>query len=170
MMLLTLPSSGVVCLCLPGLGGTDKRFLPFSCWNNSCSLGTEKGHAPQKDLFTYSQHHYHQYVEADLLFQYCNISHRLCFFITSDSRTVCNCWVETWPQDCRRAWNFSIQLRSSASSIFTHKYNCKPKTVSLNSGKYKPTSFWAKRSSIFSSRVLLKVSVLREVRRSSMAK
>lgn len=33
-----------------------------------------------------------------------------------------------------------------------------------------PTSFWAKRSSIFSSRVLLKVSVLREVSLSSMAK
>ena len=40
-MLLTLLSvtSVVVCRCLPGLGGTDRRFLPFSCWNKSCSLG-----------------------------------------------------------------------------------------------------------------------------------
>ncbi len=38
--LLTLLSSDAACLCLPGLGGTDKRFLPFSCWNKSRSLET----------------------------------------------------------------------------------------------------------------------------------
>lgn len=54
---------------------------------------------------------------TDLLFQYCNVSHRLCFFITIDSRTVCSCWGESRLQACSRIWSFSIQPRSSTSSI-----------------------------------------------------
>lgn len=42
--ILTLLSSLVGCLCLPGLGGTDKRFLPFSSWKRSCSLTHNRGH------------------------------------------------------------------------------------------------------------------------------
>lgn len=50
-MCITLLSSLVGCLCLPGLGGTDKRFLPFSSWNRSCSLTHTRGHTT--DLHNY---------------------------------------------------------------------------------------------------------------------
>lgn len=111
--------------------------------------------------------------DSYLLFQNCSISHRFCFFTTSDSRMTCSCWGESRPHDCRRPWSLSIQLRSSASSICHQIPNMRPNhgpDTLVEGWGPSPTSFWAKRSSIFSSRVLLNVSVFREVRRSSMAR
>lgn len=73
-------------------------------------------------------------------------------------------------------------FRSSSAALplpSAHKYQHEPKTPPATRAQVsdyrslmwgEPTSFWAKMSSIFSSRVLLKVSVFRDVRRSSMAK
>lgn len=82
------------------------------CVTNYCCQCSELklNVSPTADFFFFSSY-------TDLLFQYCNVSHRLCFFITSDSRTVCSCWGESRLQACSRIWSFSIQPRSSTSSI-----------------------------------------------------